>query len=391
MLADTTTIPGVIIPEAFKEPSWVPETFKKFTDTFREDFKKNSSINSNLVRKLIKEVIFDDRLTIPFPLNKGNVGRTLEEAYQKFDTEEFQWRYYLFYRVGFFLSTFTGTSFTPESLELPAKFVPKKKEIIDEYHKRLEDAKDPNSKDKAIHWVDTALKKLATEVLEYFRDHRDIYPVVDLLDSGAKGSEDDLRKLLIAIGLSINAKNEVNNVIDRSGSEGLTPTQFFNYSSQSIVTQYKKSSETAIPGYLIRSLNTITSGVRLSKTRDCGTKQYLRVKIQGKEMLKSMQGKLYLDGSSLSEIGPKDTDLIGTNIKLRSPLYCKAEDGICATCYNPWFVDKMNLESNAGVGLLASTSLATHLTNLTLKGSHAGLSLSKKEVDLIHDITEFSE
>jgi len=391
MLADTTLIPGVVIPEAFKEPEWVQETYTKFTDVFKNNFKQNSRIDTKLVRGLVSDIIFDGKLKIPFPLNKKNVGRTLSQAYEAFDNEEFQWRYYLFYRISFFLSSFTGTSFTPESLRLPTVFIPKKKDILDKYHTKLVEARNQTDRDKAIHWVDGALKKLAKEVLEYFREHPNEYPVVDLLDSGAKGSEDDLRKLLIAVGLSINSKNEVNDVIDRSGAEGLNPTQFFSGSSQSIVAQYKKSGETAIPGYLIRSLNTIASGVQLSKMSDCGTKRYLSVKVQSEGLLGAIEGKMRWTGSTLKEITKQDTDLVGTRVKLRSPLYCKATDGICATCYNPSYVERMNLTENAGIGLLASTSNATLLTNLTLKSAHTGLSLSKKEVDLTNDIKEFSE
>ncbi len=391
MLADTTTLPGIVIPEAFKEPEWVNKTLDSFLSGVKEDFQKNKVINTTLVKKGIKEIILDNKVPVSFPLHSKNIGKLLQEMYKKFDTEDFQWRYYLLYRVGFTLSTFTGTSFTPTSLSLPAKFRPKKQAVIKEYKKRLEEARNENEREKAIHWVDNAFKKLAKEVLEFFRENRDQYPVVDLLDSGAKGSEDDLRKLLIAVGLSINAKGEINDVIDRSGAEGLTPTQFFNYTSQAIVSQYKKSSETAIPGYMIRQLNTISSGVQLSKLRDCKTTRYLTVKILNKDMLKSMEGKLRMDGSSPTPIDPSDTDLVGKSIKLRSPLFCKAEDGICEMCYNPGFVERMHLRENAGIGLLASTANASLLTNLTLKAAHTGLSLSNEEVDLQQDIIEFSE
>jgi DNA-directed RNA polymerase subunit beta' len=236
-------------------------------------------------------------------------------------------------------------------------------------------------------WVDKEFKKLTKEVMEYFREHRDEYPIIDSFDSKAKGDENDLRKLLIAIGLSINAKGKINDVIARSGAEGLTPTQFFNYTSQAIVSQYKKSRETAAPGYLIRQLNTIMAGVRLSKTKDCGTKGRLSVKILNKDMLLSMKGKLSDDGV----LGPERTELIGKTIKLRSSLYCKSKDGICHNCYNPDFIEKMNLHTNAGIGLLSSTAQASMLTNMTLKAAHTGLSLDKTTVDLTQDIFEFSE
>jgi len=385
--ADTTTLKGVVIPEAFKQPEWVQETFEKFKSKIKEDYSKNNSINNALVRKYINELILDNKIKPAYPLNKKNIGKLLQKMYQVFDDAEFQWRYQLLYEAGFFLSTFVANSFTPAALELPSEFRKKKMEIIKEYKKREEEAKNDNDREKNKMWVDKAFKKLTSEVLEYFRAHRDIYPIVDSFDSKAKGDENDLRKLLVAVGLSINAKGEINDVIVNSHSDSLTPTQFFNYTSQAIVSQYKKSSETAKPGYLIRQLNTIASGVKLSKLKDCGTSGRLRVKILNKDMLESMEGKLYEGGVILAS----STDLIGRTIKLRSALYCRAEDGICHACYNPDFIERMHLETNAGIGLLASTAQASLLTSMTLKASHTGVNLNKTEIDLTNDIFEFSE
>jgi len=385
--ADTTTLKGVVIPEAFKQPEWVENSFKNFEKTVKDDFIKNKVINPTLVRKAFKQYILDDKISPPYPLNKSNVGKLLEKLYKIFGDEEFQWRYMLIYRVGFFLSSFVAVSFTPEALTLPPQFKKQRSKIIDEYKKKRLDAKSEQDNEKAIMWVNDKFEKLTTEVLGYFRENREIYPVIDSLDSGAKGSEDDFRKLLVAIGLSINAKGEINDIVDRSGSEGLSPTQFFNYTSQAIVSQYKKSSETAAPGYLIRQLNTIMTGVKLSKIIDCKTKGRLNVLIMNKDMLKSMEGKVY-DGGIIEH---NDTDLIGKTIKIRSALYCKAQDGICHMCYNPGFIEKMNLTTNAGIGLLSSTAQAGLLTNMTLKAAHTGLSLDKSEVDLTNDIFEYSE
>ncbi len=388
MQADTTSFKGVVIPNAFKEPSWVQETYDRFINKIKEDYRQSNSLNTALVRKLFKDVLLDGRISVSFPLNKKNVTKLMQDMYKKFDSEEFQWRYYLVYRVGFTLSTFTSISFTPESLELPGKFKPMKKKIIDDYHIKLEEAKSEADRERANIWVDKAFKKLTTEVLAYFREHRDKYPVIDLLDSGAKGSDDDFRKLLVAIGLSINARGEINDVIDRSGAEGLSPTQFFNYTSQAIVSQYRKSSETAIPGYLIRQLNTMASGVVLSKLIDCKSNQYLKVRVLDKNMLVALEGKIMKGGK---EIKSDDTDLISKDVEIRSALYCKEQDGICHVCYNPGFIDRMKLMDNAGIGLLASSSLAVTLTNMTLKAAHTGLSLDRAEVDLTQDVFTYNE
>lgn len=385
--ADTTTLKGVVIPDAFKQPQWVYDAFNEFKASIKKEYSGSKHINSSLVRDAIKNILLDGKISPPYPLHSKNVGTLFDKMYKLYGDSEFQWRYMLIYQAGFFLSTFTSTSFTPESLMLPAQFKKKKAQIVKEYMARQEEANTEQDKDRNIMYIDKAFKDLTEEVLIFFRANPDDYPIIDSIDSGAKGKTDDLRKLIVAVGLSINAKNEINDVIDKSHADALTPTQFFNYTSQAIVSQYKKSSETAIPGYLIRQLNTIMVGVKLSKTIDCNTKGTLPIYILNKDMLKSMQGKLYTEGV----IDQKDLHLVGTKIKLRSPLYCKAKDGICHACYNPDFIENMNLHRNAGIGLLASTQAATLLTSMTLKAAHTGLNLDKAEVDLSHDIFEYSE
>ncbi len=377
------------IPDAFAEPVWVTETYDRFERIIKDDYAVRKSIDSALVKKSIKDILLDGRVKCYFPLNGDNVFKMIQKMYEVFDNEEFQYRYYFIYRAGFFLSTYTADSFTPEAMVLPDKFKPKKSQIINEYHQKLEDAENETDRENAIIWVDKAFSDLGDEVLNYFRDND--YPLSNFLDSGAKGKPDDLRKLLVAIGLSINSKGEINDVIDRSGTEGLTPTQFFNYSSQAIVSQYQKSHETAKPGYLIRQLNTIAAGVRLSKELDCGTTRFLSIKLIDEKMLIAFDGKMRKVGTGLSPITKNDKDLIGKTVQVRSALYCKAEDGICVTCYNPAFVDRMHLTETAGIGLLASTAQAELLTNLTLKSSHTGLSLNKERINFTKDIYEFSE
>jgi DNA-directed RNA polymerase subunit beta' len=383
---------NVVIPEAFRPPDWVEDSFKKFQHEFYQDYtKNNNNINSNFTRKLLKTYIIGDKLKTPFPITAKNIGTLLENMFQVLDSEEFKWRYWLLYRAGFYLSTFTGSSFTPNSLELPKQFKPRRQKIIEEFKQKMSEAKTENQKDKAIIWVDNQIQKLAKDVLAYFEEHSDEYPIIDSFKSGAKGSADDLRKILIAIGLSINSKGEINDIIFNSHSEGLTPTQFFNYSSQAVVSLFKKSHETALPGYVVRQLESITADVRLSKLDDCQTKDFLAIKIPDENFLKALKGKIYSSGGTLKKIEGTETDLIGKKIKLRSPLYCKAEDGICKTCYNPWFVDRMGLKENAGIGLLASTQMASGLASKALKSAHAGLSLNKQEIDLEKDIFFYAD
>lgn len=373
---------NIIVPNAFKSPEWYnteKETFKK---EILESIKKNKYLDRELVQKLLSKVL-EDKIKIKFPLNKSNTQKLFTDLYRVFSNDQFIWKYQLIYEIGFFLSTLKPSSFSPESMILPEDFKKEKDKI------KIQFDNSPKKEGDIIR-ANKDLDELAEKVMDYFRKNN--INVSDLIDSGSKGSVDDIRKLLLGIGLSINAKGEINDIIFKAHSEGLSKTQFFNYSSQGIVALYNKSMNTAKPGYLIRQLYTIMQNLELSKTKDCGTKKYFEFKIpkgkDGEKILFNLKGRVLHDGNI---IDPDDKSLLGKSVKMRSPLYCQARDGICETCYNPLAAKELKMKPFSNIGQIAVASLAESLVNITLKASHVGLSLDSEEVDLTKDIERYSK
>ena len=123
----------------------------------------------------------------------------------------------------------------------------------------------------------------------------------------------------------------------------------------------------------------------------CGTKKYFHFIVQNDDMSKRLVGRVYKDGSSYEMITEDDhKDLIGKTILLRSPLYCKAKDGVCETCFNPRYVEELGVVPKDKLGLKVVGSIAGTLTDLTLKASHTGLSLNQEEVDIRKDIKQYT-
>ena len=372
----------IIIPNSFRPPEWYYKTKELFKKQILESIKVNKYLDKNLVRQLIEEVL-ENKIKVQYPLTKKNIGLLFTDLFKVFDNDTFIWKYQLIAELGFFLSTLKPSSFSPESMILPEIFEKEKERIKLQYE-------NSPKKEKDIIVANKELDKLADKVMEYYKKNN-IY-VTDLIDSGSKGSKDDIRKLLLGVGLSINAKGEINDVILTPHSEGLDKTQFFNYSSQGVVALYSKSMNTAKPGYLIRQLYTVMESLELSKLNDCGTKKYLEFKIpkgkDGKNMIFNLKGRILDNGN---QIEADDESLLGKSIKLRSPLYCQAPDGICKTCYNPLAAEELKMKPGGKVGQIAVSSLAEVLVNITLKASHTGLSLDSEEVDLTKDIERYSK
>lgn len=384
---NTTRYNGkIIIPEAFLPPKWYDETWKEFREKILENYKKNGmKLDNNYVKKLLVQVLLNQSsLKITYPLNKKNMSLLIDQMYSLFPDDEFLWRYQLIYEAGFFLSTLVPSSFSPEALTLPDQFKKKRDDIIIKFK-----VAEKINRDKAIIQANKDLDKLTEEVAQYFRDNN--IKIIDLIDSGSKGSMTDIRKLLIATGLSINSKGVINDIILNSHTDGLEQTQFFNYSSQGIVSLYAKSTETAIPGYLIRKLYTMMEPIVLSSQADCGSTRYFKFIVQNEDMSKRLVGRIYKSTFGFEQITlDNHKDLVGKTILLRSPLYCKAKDGICKTCFNPKYIEDLGIVPKDKLGLKVVGSIAGTLTDLTLKASHTGLSLNQEEVDIRKDIKQYT-
>ncbi len=383
MIGDNLTFnQEFVYPEHTKRPEWVNVRLDKFFTRLKQDTSKN--LSESLLRDSIIDNLEDNILHSKVKITKTLTKKTISELINKTDSVtdngiDFMWFYYLLMQAGFTLSSVIPSSFQPEALTLPKKFVSAKNEAVDVYKKSKQTPEDALKLQKDM-------TKIAKEVQSYFIENK-IY-VADLLgdQSGAKGGVEHIQSLLLAVGLSINSFGEINDVITNSHVEGMTQTEFFNGSSQAIQALYAKSSETAKPGYLGRKLSAIAERIKLSNLEDCGTKKYLEIKIRDKDMLKSFEGRYYRTKVGIEMQLTTKSDVVGETVKLRSPLYCHAKDGICHRCYNPLFISKMNLRAGDNIGLIASTGLTGSLVNLTLKKSHVGVGLDKQDVDLRDEI-----
>ncbi len=376
-----------IYPNNTLPPVWVQEKLNKFTDSVNEISRSDKEDKSKYNIEIIMDTLFDNKnYKIPkvvYPFSKKNIKYIIKELANKYNDRTFMWYYYILYYIGFYFSTIKPSAFTPESLELPKEFETRKKQLINDL------------KTKVINEIkfQSEITKLSKDVVKYLQDKK--VPLMDFITSGAKGEIGNIQDILVGVGLSINSKGEIIDVIENSLSEGLTQTQFFNNSSQAIQTLYAKSSETAKPGYLGRKLETLTEGVKLSQSKDCNSREYLEIEVKSQEMLDALENRNYLtsnntlNSNSLKKVDSSDKSLIGKKIKLRSPLFCKATDGICNTCYDEVFIKDMELHAGSNIGLIASTGLIGDLVNLTLKGSHIGISLNQEEINFMNDLEEY--
>ena len=88
-----------------------------------------------------------------------------------------------------------------------------------------------------------------------------------------------------------------------------------------------------------------------------------------------------MDGNVLTKITSDNVDdLIGTVIKLRSPLYCKSPEGVCDICYG-------DIAKNVGttnIGILAGGAINGVVVNKMMKARHMSSQINLEKVDFIN-------
>jgi len=120
-------------------------------------------------------------------------------------------------------------------------------------------------------------------------------------------------------------------------------------------------------GYFARNAMTVASNAILHKDiDDCGTQHLLEITLTDANLPKFI-GSFYLDHDKLIEINEiTSKDLIGKKIKVRNPITCCLDNGICRTCYGTT-IKYMDLEN---VGAFASQELTKETSQRILSSKH---------------------
>ena len=303
------------------------------------------------------------------PLTKKNLAKFLSALYDKSkDGVKNIWIQWMLQLTGFYYGTKYAASYRVSDFIVPDDIIKRKNQLV-------EDLK--SGKIDAVEF-DEKLKELAKELIDrYAKEGRNISDIIN--SGGAKNEIANIQRMLLARGLSINSKGEINKVVTTSLADGHEPDEYVAGASEAITSQYHKSRSTAKPGYLVRSLNELLSQIHISELEDCGTKKCLEIEVKNELIAESLVNR-YGCNNKLITSPPK----VGTKIKLRSPLFCKAEDGFCRKCLGEIFYKK-NLKPGDPL-LIVNTSIADALTASALKSAHTGTKLNLKRVDFRKEI-----
>ena len=219
-----------------------------------------------------------------------------------------------------------------------------------------------------------------------------------MADSGARGSAAQIRQLAGMRGLMAKPDGSIiETPITANFREGLDVLQYFISTHGARKGLADTALKTANSGYLTRRLVDVAQDLVVT-VDDCGTSQGLLMMplIEGGEVVEALRErvlgrsvaedvlmpgarKVAVPAGTLLDERWVDTleDLGIDQIKVRSPITCETEFGICATCYGRDLGRGHKINIGEAVGVIAAQSIGEPGTQLTMRTFHIGGAASR--------------
>ncbi len=248
-------------------------------------------------------------------------------------------------------------------------------------------------------WSRVNMQLTETLIKELSADKQGFNSVYMMLDSGARGSKEQIRQLGGIRGLmqkprkSGSAGGEViEDPILNNLKVGLSVLEYFISTHGARKGLADTALKTADAGYLTRRLVDVAQDVVIKEV-DCGTLRgiYTTALKENEDIVEPLYDRIvgrtslhdvYHPQSNeiLAEAGQEITDNIAKNIdnsgidgiEIRSVLTCEAKQGCCAACYGRNLATGRMAERGDAVGIIAAQSIGEPGTQLTLRTFHQG-------------------
>ncbi|MCH1548544.1 MAG: DNA-directed RNA polymerase subunit beta' [Flavobacteriaceae bacterium] len=248
-------------------------------------------------------------------------------------------------------------------------------------------------------WTSTNAELTELSMKRIREDQQGFNSVYMMLDSGARGSKEQIRQLTGMRGLMAKPKKSnagggeiIENPILSNFKEGLSILEYFISTHGARKGLADTALKTADAGYLTRRLVDVAQDVIVS-SEDCGTLRGISVSAlkKNEEVVEKLSlrivGRTSLNdvidpanGELLVSAGEHISDTIADKIEnssvetidVRSALTCEAKKGICTKCYGRNLATGKIVQRGEAVGVVAAQSIGEPGTQLTLRTFHVG-------------------
>ena len=351
-------------------------------------------INTTVGRVLFNRVLPEQVQFVNQKLDKGGVKDLIAEVYELCGQEVTTDVADAIKSIGFEYATKSGTTLAVADISIP----PERKSIIDEALKAVEvvlrdfrrgllTEQEKNEREIQIWQETTDLVGIAV------RKHMDPDGNLSTMaTSGAtKGGFSTISQLAGMRGLMADPSGRIIPMPIRSNfREGLTAQEYFISTHGARKGLADTALRTADAGYLTRRLVDIAQDIIINE-HDCGTHEGVWIRttddVAGQSMMSRMYSRLIAErvldpktGEVLAEYNDVITHdlarkIASTNVaelKLRSPMTCQLNHGICSKCYGIDLARGEMVQLGSAVGIVAAQSIGEPGTQLTLRTFHTG-------------------
>jgi len=351
-----------------------------------------SLFETTVGRLLFNTVFPSDYPYINYSIDKKGLAKLVNDLITRYGLEKIPEIMDRIKTFGFRYVTQSGITWSLDDIRIP----PEKQSIVDEAQKK--------SQEIVRHWQDGLLSEEERYHmnLEIWHDAKSqvekLIPaslprngsVEDMLRSGARGSPAQLTQMAGMKGLIASPSGETLELpVTKSMKEGLSPIEYFITTHGSRSGLAATALSTAKAGYLTRRLFDVAQDIVVTM-EECGTKEGIVVQREsasgiGTFLAKNIEGRFlaqdievdgkteYKKGHFVTQADAKRIEDMGTqSVYVRSPIGCRAERGICASCYGADLGNMKPVALGEAVGTIAAQAIGEPGTQLTMNVKHAG-------------------
>ena len=323
--------------------------------------------------------------------------------------------------LGFEYATKAGISICIDHLKIPSR----KQDLLDEAAKDVREIEDlyqeghitPGERYNKVvdRWgrvtdaiADELTRELGIETM-VLADGKSaqvesLNPIYMMVDSGARGSSQQVRQLAGMRGLMAKPSGEIIEIpITASFREGLTVLQYFVSTHGARKGLADTALKTANSGYLTRRLVDVAQDCIITE-QDCGTVNGIEMgplveagkliesvadRVLGRVALQDVQDRLgqviCRANQLIDEDVAKKIEAAGLErVAIRSVLTCEAARGVCAECYGRDLARGHKVNIGEAVGVIAAQSIGEPGTQLTMRTFHIGGAAASKAEQSTH-------
>ncbi|MDR2175256.1 MAG: DNA-directed RNA polymerase subunit beta' [Synergistaceae bacterium] len=375
---------------------------QKTKPSFAENLKKVKALSGSTVfvetspgRALFNSVIAAPLRYVNAQFDKTNMGRLLDDAYDKVDRTAVVEMLDAIKSLGYRWAAKSGISFGVGSVIIPSE-----KETItaetmeqDELFKKEYEMGVLTQNEYLFHkdklWSDAA-RRIADSIAVNMDAAN---PVRMMVDSGARGSRGQMGQMAGIRGLMSDPSGRIIDYpITANFREGMNMLEYFISTHGARKGLADTALRTAKSGYLTRRLVDVAQDLIITE-HDCGTDKGicisalqrdgkdmipLRERIAGRIALRNIRAGesnriLVKKGALITYELAAAIDKSGvTEVWVRSPLACALKRGLCQKCYGMDLASRHLVAVGEAVGVVAAQSIGEPGTQLTMRTFHTG-------------------